>query len=340
MQFVDKVTAPKTFSIILPVITASTLLAVFVLTGALRDVRKTMSEKIPNLEQKLQGLMLEHPRRRWRREQLPCSRVPVRMPGEQPRLWTYLVFLAELCFISIPVHEVREVINLYTLCSRRPVPSNAPGISMSQQHLSSNTTLASSHRPDTGESKPKTFAREVIDCQRKITSSRKRPIPSAAHQARAILFNIGRILLLCVWIPLLLLEYVALLFCWPFVRHAGAPMQQDPPLPVSKRERLKHFFTAPFELLDLDFYQSLTRRRCGGHEHRSPAPPPRPFNHSLEPLSPSHFSPDPVARNRPPGPGREPHMAFAQRLRRVMARPTFQAAYQQQYHSGTRRAAV
>jgi hypothetical protein len=340
MQFVDKTTAMKTFSIVLPAITVSTLLVVFILTGALQDMQRTISENIPNPGQKLHELMLEHPRKRWRKEQVPTLRVPVKMPGEQPNLWAYLAFLAELCFISIPVREVKEAINLCKLRNQRPAPSNEPGISMSQQHLRSNTTLASSHRPDTGEAKSKTLAREVIDYKEKIRGSRKRFIPGTAHRARTILFNTGRILLLCVWIPLLLLEYVVLLFSWPFMGHAGVPMQHDPPLRVSKREQLKHFFTAPFEFLDLDLYQSLTRRRRGGHEHRSPLPPAGRFDHALEPFPHSYFYPDPAAGGRPPGSGKEPHMALAQRLRHVIARPTFQAAYQQQYHSGTNPAAV
>jgi hypothetical protein len=343
MQFVDKTTAMKTFSVVLPVITVSTLLAVFVLTGALQDMQRTISENAPNPGQKLHELMLERPRKRWRKEQGPTSRAPVKMPGEQPNLWTSLAFLAELCFISIPVHEVKEAINLFNLCkpcNQHPAPSKEPGISMSQQHLHSNTTLASSHRMDTGEAKSKTLAREVIDFQQKIRGSRKRLTPGTARRARTTLFNTGRILLLCVWIPLLLLEYVVLLFCWPFMGHASVPMQHDPPLRVSKREQLKHFFTAPFEFLGLDLYQSLTRRRRGGHEHRSPLPPAGRFDHTLEPLPHSYFYPDPAAGDRPAGSGREPHMALAQRLRHVIARPTFQAAYQQQYHSGTNPAAV
>jgi len=340
MQFVDKTTAMKTFSIVLPVMTVSTLLAVFILTGALQDIPRTISENIPNPKQKLHELMLEHPCKRWRKEQVPASKVPDKMPGEQPNLWTYLAFLAELCFISIPVHEVKEAINLCKLRNQRPAPSKEPSISVSQQHLRSNTTLASSHRPDSGEAKSKTLAREVIDFQRKVKSPRKRLIFVTARQTRTILFNTCRILLLCIWVPLLLLEYVVLLFCWPFTGNAGEPMQHDLPLRVSKRERLKRFFTAPFEFLDPNLYQSLTRRRCGGHEHRSPLPPAGRFDHTLEPLPHSYFHPDPAAGDRPPGPGRERHMALAQRLRRVMARPTFQAAYQQQYRSGTSPAAV
>src|SRR5271163_3903784 len=106
MQFVDKTTAMKTFSIVLPVITVSTLLAVFILTGALQDMQRIISENIPNPGRKLHELMLEHPCKGWRNGQVPASRVPVKMPGEQSNLWTYLAFLAELCFISIPVHEV------------------------------------------------------------------------------------------------------------------------------------------------------------------------------------------------------------------------------------------
>jgi hypothetical protein len=339
MQFVDKTTAMKTFSIVLPVITVSTLLVVFILTGALQDMQRAISENIPNPGQKLHELMLKHSCKRWRKEQVPASRVPVKT-GEQPNIWTCLAFLAEHCFISIPVHEVKEAIDLCKLRNQRPAPSNELGISMSQRHLRSNTTLASSHRPDIREARSKTLAREVIDFQRKTRSPRKRLIPGTARQARTTLFRAGRILLLCVWVPLLLLEYVVLLFCWPFMGHAGVPTQQDPPLRVSKREQLKHFFIAPFEFFDLDLYQSLTRRRRDGHEHRSPFPPTGRFDHTLEPWPHSYSYPDLAAGDRPPGPGREPHIALAQRLRHVMARPTFQAAYQQQYHSGTSPAAV
>jgi hypothetical protein len=327
-----RATSMKTFSIVLPVVTVTTVLAVLVLTGALQDMQKTITENIPNPEQKLRELMLEHPPQRWRKEPFHASGVP----GEQLSPWTYLVFLADLCFISIPVHEVKEAVGLYGLRNRHPAPSNRSGSSISQQHLNSSTTLVSSHRPDTGETNARSRARLVIDLQlAERQSSRKGLILVTVQQARSTLFISVRILLVCVWVPLLLLEYVALLFCCPFMTPARAPTQANSQRRISKRERLKHFFTAPFVFLDLDLSQSHTRRRRTEHEHRSPVPPAEPFDHALSSFPQPYFYASPAAGDQPPGPGREPHMRGAQRrIRHVMAQPTFQAAWQHQRPSG------
>lgn len=332
-------TSMKTFAVVLPVVTVSTVLAVFVLTGALQDMQKTISENIPNPGQKLRELMLEHPPKRWGKEQVCDSRAL----GEQCSLWTYIAFLAELCFISIPVHEVKKAANLYRLRNRRPAPSDRHGSSMSQQHLRSNTTLASSHKPDTREANDKSLARQLIEIKlqrAKRKSSRKRHILVTIRQARTTLFTAVRILLLCLWIPLLLLEYVALLFCCPFMGDVTTPTKHYSQLCISKRERLKRFFTAPLVFLDFDLSPFDTQRSRAEHEHRSPVPPTGPSDHALASFPHSYFYSDPVAGDRPPGPGREPHMRSAQRIRHIMARPTFQAAYQQQYPSGASPAAV
>jgi hypothetical protein len=47
-----------------------------------------------------------------------------------------------------------------------------------------------------------------------------------------------------------------------------------------------------------------------------------------------------VTGDRPPGPGREPHMRGTRSIRNIVARPTFQAAYHQPYPSGPSPAAV
>jgi hypothetical protein len=330
-------TSMKTFTIVLPVITVSTVLAVFVLTGVLQDMPRTISENIPNPGQKLRELMQENPRKRWGKEQFRGSRAL----GEQRSLWTYLAFLVELCFISIPVNEVKKTANLCKLRDPHPASSNRPGSSISQQHLRSNTTLASSHNPDTKEANRKTRARQVIEVQlTKRKSSHKGFILVAVRQTRNALFIAIRLLLLCLWIPLLLLDYVVLLFCCPFMGDVSAPPQPNPQRRLSKRDQLKRFFTAPFAFFDIDLSQFHTRRSRAEHEHRSPVPPTEPFDHALAPFPPSYFHLDPLAGDRPPGPGRESHVRPGQRMRNIVARPTFQAAYQQQYPSGVSPAAV
>jgi uncharacterized protein involved in cysteine biosynthesis len=317
-------TSMKTFAIVLPVVTVSTVLAVFVLTGALRDMQKTVSENMPDPKKMLCELMLEHPHRRWRKEQFHDSRAL----RAQHSPWAYLAFLAELCFISIPVYEVKKAANLYRLPKRHPAPSDRPGTSMSQQHLSNNTTLASPNRPNTREANAKTLARQLIEVQKaNRKNSRKGHMLTFARRARTALLTAARILLLCLWIPLLLLEYVALLFCCPFMGNVGVLKQPNFQRSISTRERLKHFFTAPLVFLDLDFSQFHTWRNQAEHEHRSPIPPTGPFSHALAPFPGSRVHPDPSR------PGREPHGRSAQRLRHIMARPTFQAAYQQQFSS-------
>jgi hypothetical protein len=279
-------TSMKTFTIVLPVITVSTILAVFVLTGALQDMLKTISENIPNPGQKLRELMQEHPRKRWGKEQFRDSRAL----GEQRSLWTYFAFLAELCFISIPVDEVKKTANLYRLRNRRPAPNNRPGTSISQQHLRSSTTLASSHRPDTREANTKNRARQVIELQlTKKKSPHKELILVTVRQARTALFIAIRILLLCLWIPLPLLDYVALLFYCPFMGDVSAPTQPDSQRRLSKREQLKRFFTAPLHILrhrpfSIPYPEKARRTRTSltSSAHRT-------FDHALAPFPHSYF---------------------------------------------------
>jgi len=322
----------KTFTIVLPVVTVSTVLAVFVLTGAIQDRQKAISSNIPSAGQKLRELMSEHPRKRWGKEQLRDSRAP----GEQHSLWTYVAFCMEFCFISIPVHEVKEAIDLYGLRKQRPAPGTRFPSSESQTYLRSNTTLTFEQRLDTRDTSAKSRARQVRErheAERK--RARKGLILGAVRQVPAALFIAVRIVLLCLWIPLLLLEYVALLFICPLTSNAIAPMQLDSQLRIGKSEQLKQLFSTPLLFLGFDLSQFRSTWRSGAeHEHRSPLPPPGIFDHPLEPFPSSHYYSDSVvAGNQPLGREREPHMRGAQRLRHAIVQPNFQAAYQQQYLS-------
>jgi hypothetical protein len=104
-------TSMKTFTIVLPVVTVSTILAVLLLTVSPQDVQQAIRKTVPNPGQKLCSYINSHPRKRW-------GNGASRDSGEQPT-WKYLLFLTELCLISIPVHEVKEAANLYGLCKRR-----------------------------------------------------------------------------------------------------------------------------------------------------------------------------------------------------------------------------
>jgi hypothetical protein len=302
----------KTFSIVLSTVTISTVLAMFILTGALQELQKTISGSILNPKQKLRKLMLEHPPKLWGKERFCYSRTPV----EQLRLWMYLAFLVELCFMRVPVHEVKEAIDLYG----------------SRYFSHTDTAFTSGYRQDTEEACPISLARRVAELYRaERESARKGFIRVTARQAGIVLFTAARILLLCVWVPLILLSYVALIFCCPFM---GPPTQCDSQHRISKCERLKHFFTTPLEFLGLDLSQFQTRGRRGEHEYCSPDPFAGSSDLELVSFSHSDFRPSPVAGDRPPGTGREPHMHGAQRIRDVIARSTFQAEYQQRYPSG------
>jgi hypothetical protein len=324
-------TSMKTFTIVLPVVTVSTVLAVFVLTGAIQDTQKAISTKIPSAGHKLRELMSEHPRKRWGKEQLRDSRAP----GEQHSFWTYCAFCIEFSFISIPVHEVKGAIDLYGLRKQRSATGNRLSSSESQKYLRSNTTLTFEQRLDTRDTSAKSRARQVREEAELRKRARKGLVLGAVRQVPVALFIVIRIVLLCLWIPLLLLEYVALLFICPLISNATAPTQLDTQLRISKSEQLKRFFFTPLLFLGFDLSQSLTRWRDGTeHEHRSPLPPPGPFDYPLEPFPSSHYYSDSgVARNRPLGSEREPHMRGAQRLRNAIVQPNFQAAYQQQYLS-------
>jgi hypothetical protein len=326
-------TSMKTFTIVLPVVTVSTVLAVFVLTGAIQDIQRAISSNIPSAGQKLRELMSEHPRKRWGKEQLRDSRAP----GEQHSFWTYVAFCLEFCFISIPVHEVKEAIDLYGLRKQHPAPGNRFPSSESQKYLRSNTTLTFEQRLDTRDTSAKSRARQVRERQEaERKRARKGFIIGAVRQVPAALFIAVRIVLLCLWVPLLLLEYVALLIICPLTGNTTVPMQLDTQLRIGKSEQLKRFFSTPLLFLGFDVSRSNIE-----HEHRSPLPPPGLFDHPLEPFPSSHYYSDSgVSGNRPLGSEREPHMRGAQRLRHAIVQPNFQAAYQQQYLSNPVPAAI
>ncbi|KAH0565503.1 hypothetical protein GP486_001097 [Trichoglossum hirsutum] len=329
----------KTFSIVLSAITISTVLAMFIFTGALQTLQRAISGSVPNAKHKLFKLMLEHPPKMWGKDLFHNSRVSTEKLEEQLRLWMYLAFLVELCFMRIPVHEVKKAVGLYGLRHQRPTLSSSPGSSISLQLSHSDTVVASSCGQDTGEANPKSLARRVAELQAERKSARKGLTPVTGRQAGIALFTVIRIFLLFVWVPLILLEYVVLIFCCPFMGHVSRPAQHDTQLRISKREQLKHFFAAPLIVLNLDFSQSQPRKRSGEHEHRSPDPLARPFHHEFTPPG-SNFRPGPAAENLPPGTGRESRTRVAERIKNIISRPTFQAAYQQQYPSGPNPAAI
>jgi hypothetical protein len=239
MQILPKATSMKTFSIVLPIVTVSTLLAVFVLTGALQGVRETLSQKIPNPEPKLLNLTNK-------------------APGQQRGFWTYLASLVELCLVRIPVHEVKEAARLYGLFHRRAVHSNDDGDSITLQHLRCNTTLASGCTQDTNF---KTRARQVLELRRAEEAHSRKGL-TLQHARHALLATL-RLLLCLIWTPLLLTEYLILLiFYCPFT----TKLQPQ----TSKPQQIKYFFAAPLVLLNLDLPFATTNKRT---EHRSPKPP-------------------------------------------------------------------
>jgi len=332
-------TSMKTFTIVLPVVTVSTLLAVFILTGTLQDMQQAISKNMPNPGQKLREFMWDHPRKKWGKEQFHHTRAS----EERRSVWKYLAFFVELCLISIPVHEVKEAVNLYGLCKRRPASGNSPSSTMSQTHLRSTTTLVSEYRPDTGEGNCKSRARQVTELKIQLAekkSARRGLILVALQQAPAVLFIAIRALLLCLWIPLLLLEYVVLLFCCPLTGGRPEPMQAASQLRISKREQVKRFFIRPFLFLGFDLSQFHIWRNRAAHEHRSPLPPSGPYNLALAPFPRSYLYPDQIAVNPTSVLGGEQRVRGAQRIRRAMAQPNFQAAYQQQPLPGSSPTAV
>jgi|SRR5579862_722250 len=248
MQILPKPTSMKTFSIVLPIVTVSTLLAVIILTGALQEMRRTLSRTIPNPRKRLLNLT-------------------DRTPGKQRGVWTCLASLAELCLVRIPVHEVKEAARLYGLCDGRaaaPRSDDDGGGSITLQHLRSNTTLCTQ---DTRETGLKTRARQVLELRRAEEEAHSRNgLPATLR--RALLLTL-RFLLCLIWAPLLATEYLILLtFYCPFT-------QQPQPKIISTRQRIKRFFAAPLTLLNLDL--PVTTPALTRPDHRSPNPPtPRP----------------------------------------------------------------
>lgn len=327
-------TSMKTFIIVLPVVTVSTILAVFILTGAIQDIQQAVHKNIPNPGHRLREFMLEHSRKKLGEVQLRNTRAS----GEQHSIWEFLTSFVELCFINIPVQEVNEAVNLYGLHKQRPATSNNLGSTMSQRHLQSTTTLISEQGTTPGKLRnTNTLARQVIIAQSQLAeerSARKRGAIFRVRQIPTVLFTAVRILLLCIWVPLLLIEYLVLLFYSPFADKFATHMRLDSQRRINKREQIKRFFIGPFLFLGFDFSCLHAWRNPAEHEHRSPLPTARPYGHALAPLPLRDLQLDQTAINRTPTPAGEQHGRSAQRIRHVMAQPNFQAAYQQQYHSG------
>ena len=352
MQFIlPKTTSIKTFTIVLPVVTFSTILAVWLLTVWLRNMQQAISKTIPNPGQRLRSYINSHPRKQR-------GNGAARDSGEQPG-WKYLLFLAELCIISIPIREVKAAANLYGLCKRRAASESDTnlGSTTSQTHLRSTTTLVSEGRSDTGEGNATANAksrvrqvREQLEIQQ-TQQAEQTSIVAAVRRASTVLLIGIRILLLGLWIPLLLLEYIVLLFCCPFLGGLIDPMQLELDTrlqpSVNRREQLTRCFIAP--LLFLGFDPDLSRFsfssygwrwrspfRRTKHEHRSPRPPPPPppptgpYGHALTPLPPpssSYHHPGLHLHQSANGPpGRAPHVRSASRIRQMMAQQNFQAA--------------
>jgi hypothetical protein len=344
----------KTFTIVLPVVTVSTILAVLLLTVSLQDVQQAIRKTIPNPRQKLYYFYINsHPRKQW-------GNGASRDSGEQPT-WKYLLFLTELCLVSIPVHEVKAAANLYGLCKRRAASEsdNNLGSTISQTHLRSTPTLVSEGRPDTGEGNATANAksrvrqvREQLEIQQ-TQQAEQTSILAAVRRASTVLLIGIRILLLSLWIPLLLLEYIVLLFCCPFLGGLIDPMQLELDTrlqpSVNRREQLTRCFIAPLLFLGFDLDLSRFSFSSHGwrwrrpfrrtkHEHRSPRPPPPPppppptgpYGHALTPLPPpssSYHHPGLQLHQTANGPpGRAPHVRSASRIRQMMAQQNFQAA--------------
>jgi len=331
MQIIPQATSIKPFSVAVAIllITLSTILAVLIATGSLqrfrtrtsKRMRKTIRKYLPSLEQ-----LPEHSRQ-WEQERFNKNGVQIKKEKEYS-LFTYLVLLAEFCFIIIPVSEVNKAISLSSSLRKLFGSRKKARSPISQQSQRSDTTVASNHLPGNGETSTKSRANKIIQVQlaKKMDSQKGRVQVIARHMCDA-LFIAVRIFLFCIWIPLLLVEYVTLLPICHFVIRMSESTESAVSNAVTKREQLRHVFVAPLLFLGLKLSQS-----CAGDMHHKHIDLQSVSPHGLFATShPAGSSPPSgnVTGDQSSNFGTEQQMRGAQHWKHIIFQPNFQT-YQQQ----------
>jgi hypothetical protein len=368
MQMISQQTSMRLFALALILITVSTILGMVILTGTLQTTKSRIGRKAENLickhscfvESKLQNLLPEQPTAVDMEEPKATKLDDLRIRilktfdgivrrirvGEDVKGWEYVGFVATICFVAIPVHEVNSARRFYgLLANRNNNVKRGLGITPSEGILCANTPATTSQRDvdDTGRDL-RCRATQVMEIKAKEAEAiRSRNLNKNRTAVLKAVFYAVRALLLIIWIPLILFEYTVLIFALPITRRresvqpsdkspsigqqetSDSISQRETPDSISQREALAHFFAAPLVWLGLNTSQRQTQEHH--HDIENSLTPPHPIDSELYKRSPS-FGGRTMVEDIPRS-NIEPPIPSAQHWRHIVSQSAFQLRQQQ-----------
>ncbi len=291
----------QSFAAVAGLMTVTTLAAVLVMMGKIQDVACVIDKLAKRYRGLLQRALAEHlPVKAVGAGRTPDSEATVlgTDPPTDISISPFLAIASKLVLVTFPVSEIREATRLYGLLDQ---PRNGDESSvleaidmyennMSSQaallggnsssgtsqhnrsqtalHNGSSSSVASTTQQDM-TSLPNRVQFALLECRAERPKAPPRVPPMVRRRAQKVLLIAARVCMLCVWIPLVLLEYLVLLI-WGGLRDAGSffglispPSEaagdgsdgRDPATAVANNnnnrrwEKLRNFFTRPISVL-------------------------------------------------------------------------------------------
>jgi hypothetical protein len=336
MQMISQHTSMRSFSIVLLVTTISTVLSVFVLTGALHRMQRDSGKAAINfickhsyfVENKLLNPLPEESRtRRAKKFSRIGKKIEERADGD---LWQYVCVAAEFCFVVIPVVEINSALRFYGLLDHQKNATNKRLYGTTSPTHLCGSKLGAISKLNLGDSeiRSKCRAQQIREVKlAEVIESRNTPRNSIMSKVLIVLLIAVRVLLLFVWIPLVIFEYtILLLLALPLIRRNAKVKPSGRSRPTSKRETLALFFTAPLLYLGLNICQFQAQEQL--HDAETPQVTPRSAYtkrcHSSTSLSGQRVT------DHTPRSNFEPSMQASQQWRHVVSQSAFQRYQEQQ----------
>ncbi|EGC41757.1 conserved hypothetical protein [Histoplasma capsulatum var. duboisii H88] len=287
MQFVEPSSRTiKAFAITLPVITIVSALLIF----NLNTLTVAFDSAVRKATFGLQRQMRLHHRNDWKDRALALyqddisTESPVRKASKESSRWVYILFLFEVAMVVIPVSELNAALHFYGLFGSEQ-ERERDGVDDDY----SDKDDGSSHRPRKGRQKEvlmrvKRAAKQAEEEERKRKDEERgwaiallrRSYRNIRHLGSALMhtiFTSARVLLLPIWVPILLVEYIiiVLTFTLLFNQH---PSQANPSSGMPEEESLAVHSLSPFirawRTLGLNTLTLPTRHH---HPHDNPPSP-------------------------------------------------------------------
>lgn len=329
MQMIDGRTSMKTFSIVILTITASTILTVSLLIGGVqrmcegigRNTRRAICQHSSVLEKKIFEILPE-PSRKWRKQRFPKV-VARKQSGTHVSLRAYIGLLAELCFVAIPASEVNKALRFCGSRGQQLTGPSQPERPLTLRNICTGTTMVSEDGPDREGLDRKSLAKQVIEAKRdRMKESSKSGVRMVLPKGRNAIFIVIRTLFLFVWVPLLLFEYIVLLFIQSWTELIRACQSSTLQRRDRKQKKVEHFFITPLLSLGIDFPQHHLRERRLSNMENSQKVLSATGTAPLE-LSPSTPSSQALG-NDMLRPNTDPHIHGALQWKNIISQRTFQ----------------